>query len=326
MKSIRTQIINELKESEGQNVSGEYLGAKLGISRTMICKYIKKLREDGYEITSSPKKGYSLKSVPKLMYPEEISSGLETSLFGKNIVYYEQAGSSNDIAKTIAPESEEGTIVVVEQQTGGRGRLGRSWSSPKGGIAFSIILKPKIALATASRLTLMTGLCVANVMRTYGLDAKIKWPNDVLIDGDKVCGILTEVEAEIDTVKFVVIGIGINANVSLKDMPEEMRPNTTTMRDKLGRSIDRVDFLKKLLYEMEQQYIRFSTVPFAEIMSDISALSDTIGRRLKVVTPNRIIEGKAVGITPAGALLILKADGKTEEIIAGRCTYAGKSE
>ncbi|MBQ3621112.1 MAG: biotin--[Methanosarcinaceae archaeon] len=322
MNSIRTQIVNELKEADGKNVSGEYLGEKLGISRTMICKYIKKLREDGYEISSSPKKGYCLKSVPKLMYPEEISSGLETTLFGRNIIYYEEAGSSNDIAKSIAADSEEGTIVVVEQQTGGRGRLGRSWSSPKGGITFSIILKPKIALGAASRLTLMTGLCVANVMRAYGLNARIKWPNDVLIDGDKICGILTEVEAEIDTVKFVVIGIGINANISLRDMPEEMRENTTTIRDHLGRSIDRVDFLKKLLYEMEQQYIRFSTVPFTEILSDIVALSDTIGRSLKVVTPNRIIEGKAVGISQSGALLIRKEDGEIEEIIAGRCTYS----
>jgi len=324
MKSKRSEIINAFKAANGKAISGEELGKELGISRTMVCKYIKGLKDDGYEISSAPKKGYVLKSVPKLLYPEEILSGLKTTLFGKNIHYYDEAGSSNDIAKKMAAMAEEGTIIVVEQQTGGRGRLGRQWASPKGGIWFSTILKPRIALSSASRLTLTFGLSVAKTLREYGFNAKIKWPNDVLVDGKKVSGILTEVEAEIDTVEFVVIGIGINANMSLKDIPEELRENSTTLRDELGKSIDRVEFLQKLLFEMEQEYIRFSTQPFNEIMDEIISLSDTIGKQVTVNMPNRIVEGTVVGISKSGALLLRKADGNIEEIIAGRCIYQKK--
>ena len=321
MKSKRSEIINAFKAANGKAISGEELGRELGISRTMVCKYIKGLKDDGYEISSAPKKGYVLKSVPKLLYPEEILSGLNTTLFGKNIHYYDEAGSSNDIAKKLAPTVEEGTIIVVEQQTGGRGRLGRQWASPKGGIWFSTILKPRIALSSASRLTLTFGLSVAKTLRQYEFDAKIKWPNDVLVDGKKVSGILTEVEAEIDTVEFVVIGIGINANMSLKDIPEELRENSTTLRDESGKSIDRVEFLQSLLYNMEQEYIRFSTQPFNEIMDEIISLSDTVGKQVTVNMPNRIVEGMVVGISKSGALLLRKADGEVEEIIAGRCMY-----
>ena len=324
MKNKRAEIINAFKLANGKAVSGEELGKELGISRTMVCKYIKGLKDDGYEISSAPKKGYVLKSVPKLLYPEEILSGLKTTLFGKNIHYFDEAGSSNDIAKKMAETAEEGTIVVVEQQTGGRGRLGRQWASPKGGIWFSTIIKPRIALGAASRLTLTFGLSVAKTLRQFGFDAKIKWPNDVLVGGKKVSGILTEVEAEIDTVEYVVIGIGINANMSLKDIPEELRENSTTLRDESGKSIDRVEFLQELLFEMEQEYIRFSTRPFSEIMDEIIDLSDTIGKEVTVNMPNRIVEGIVVGISKSGALLLRKADGEIEEIIAGRCIYAKK--
>jgi BirA family biotin operon repressor/biotin-[acetyl-CoA-carboxylase] ligase len=324
MKSKRSEIINALKAAEGKAISGEELGKELGISRTMVCKYIKSLRDDNYEILSAPKKGYVLKSVPKLLYPDEILSGLKTTLFGKKIVYYEEANSSNDIAKKAAPTAEEGTIVVVEQQTGGRGRLGRQWASPKGGIWFSIILKPHIALAKASRLTLTFGLSVVKTIRMFGIDAKIKWPNDVVINGKKVSGILTEVEAEIDAVDFVVIGIGINVNMSLKDIPESLRENSTTLRDETGKTIDRVDFLQKLLFEMEQDYIRFSTQPFSEIVTDIIDLSDTIGKEVTVTMPNRIVSGIVVGISKTGALLLKRNDDVVEEIIAGRCLYSKK--
>ena len=324
MKSKRSEIINALKAADGKAISGEDLGRELGISRTMVCKYIKSLRDDNYEILSAPKKGYVLKSVPKLLYPDEILSGLKTTLFGKNIVYYEEANSSNDIAKKDALAAEEGTIVVVEQQTGGRGRLGRRWASPKGGIWFSTILKPRISLEKTSRLTLTFGLSVVKTIRMYGIDAKIKWPNDVLINGKKVSGILTEVEAEVDAVEFVVIGIGINVNMSLKDIPEDLRENSTTLRDETGQTFDRVEFLQKLLYEMEQDYIRFSTQPFSDIINEIVSLSDTIGKDVTVTMPNRIVNGVVVGISKTGALLLKRNDGAVEEIIAGRCLYSKK--
>jgi BirA family biotin operon repressor/biotin-[acetyl-CoA-carboxylase] ligase len=186
----------------------------------------------------------------------------------------------------------------------------------------SVILKPGIPIRHASRLTLVAGLAVANAIRDLGLDARIKWPNDVCINGKKVCGILTEANAEMDRVDYVVLGIGINVNMDLTDIPESLRSGSTTLKVELGRHIKRVSFLQNFLFELEQQYINFKTRPFSHILNDWLALSDTIGRDVKVITPSRIIEGKAVGVTPDGALVIRKADDTREEIIAGRCIYA----
>lgn len=322
MGDKRSQVIKALKESKGAPVSGEELGSRLGISRTMIWKYIKSLQADGYEIDSSPKRGYVLKSVPQLLYPEEIQMGLKTTLLGKKIHYFEELSSTNSTAKESALSEEEGTLVIAEMQKGGRGRLGREWVSPQGGIWMSIILKPGIPLMHASRLTLVAGLAVANVIRDLGLDARIKWPNDVRVMERKVCGILTEAKAEVDRVDYVVVGIGINVNMDLKDIPEPLREGSTTLKVELGRHVRRVKFLQDLLFELEQQYIRFKTQPFSQVLNDWMALSDTIGREVKVTTPTRIIEGKAVGMTSDGALVVKKPDNTKEEVIAGRCVYA----
>lgn len=322
MGDKRSRIIKALKDAQKSPVSGEELGLKLGISRTMVWKYIKSLQADGYEIESSPKRGYVLKSVPQLLYPEEIQMGLKTTLLGQKIHYFEEVNSTNIIAKEIAASEEEGALVIAETQKGGRGRMGREWVSPHGGIWMSVILKPGIPLRHASRLTLVAGLAVANVIRDMGLDARIKWPNDVRINGKKVCGILTEAKAEVDRVDYIVLGIGINVNMDLKDIPESFRAGSTTLKVELGKHIKRVSFLQDFLFELEQQYINFKTQPFSHILNGWLALSDTIGRDVKVTTPSRIIEGKAVGVTPDGALIIRKADDTREEIIAGRCIYA----
>ena len=322
MGDKRSRIIKALKDAQESHVSGEDLGTKLGISRTMVWKYIKSLQADGYEIESSPKRGYVLKSVPQFLYPEEIQMGLKTTLLGKKIHYYDEVTSTNSVAKEIASSAEEGTLVIAEVQKGGRGRMGREWVSPHGGIWMSVILKPGISLRHASRLTLVAGLAVANVIRNMGLDARIKWPNDVRINEKKVCGILTETKAEVDRVEYVVLGIGIDVNMDLKDIPESFREGSTTLKAEFGRHVNRVSFLQDLLFELEQQYINFKTQPFSQILNDWLALSDTVGREVKVTTPSRIIEGKAVGVTPDGALVIRKADNTKEEIIAGRCIYA----
>ncbi len=322
MGDKRSRIIKALKDAQKTPVSGEELGLELGISRTMVWKYIKSLQADGYEIESSPKRGYVLMSVPQLLYPEEIKMGLTTTLLGKNIHYFDEVSSTNSLAKDIGASEEEGTLVIAEVQNGGRGRMGREWVSPQGGIWMSVLLKPGIPLRHASRLTLVAGLAVTNVMRDLGLDARIKWPNDVRINGKKVCGILTEAKAEVDRVDYVVLGIGINANMDLKDIPDPLRSGSTTLKAELGRHVRRVQFLQDLLFELEQQYIRFKTQQFSQILNDWLALSDTIGREVKVTTPSRIIEGKAVGVTSDGALVIRKADNTKEEVIAGRCIYA----
>ncbi|MBN2110579.1 MAG: biotin--[acetyl-CoA-carboxylase] ligase [Methanosarcinaceae archaeon] len=322
MNDNKTEIIRILKGSGGRPVSGQEIGAKLGITRAMVWKYIREIRKDGYDIQSSPKVGYMLKSSPDMLYPEQIKIGLETGLIGKEILYYDEVESTNSIARSVADRYPEGTIVIAETQKKGRGRMGNEWQSLPGGISFSVILKPSIPLEYAARITLVAGLALSNSMRRLGVDARIKWPNDVLIKGKKVSGILTEVDAEVEKVEHIILGIGINANVRLNDFREEFKKNSTSLEAELGEPIDRVSFMKDLLFELEQQYIKFKTQQFANIVSEWISVSDTIGRNVTVTTPIRIIEGKAVGITNRGALLVQTRNNVREEIIAGRCRYS----
>lgn len=315
------EIMHILKEANGTPISGEELGKRLGISRAMVWKYISYLKEGGYEIESSPKKGYILKVIPDILYPEEIKNGLNTTLIGKDILYFTDIESTNNFAKLIAQEADEGTIVIAETQKKGRGRLGRNWQSPKGTINISIILKPNISLDNAARITLITGLAVTNVIRSYGLDARIKWPNDILINNKKICGILTEVNAEMEKIQFVIIGIGINANVDLNDFPAGIKEKATSLKDELNESINRVNFVQKLLYEFEQQYIKFKTQKFSNILREWITLSDTIGKEVAIMTPSKIVEGKVIGITNTGAISVKTKEGNKVNLIAGRCIY-----
>lgn len=321
MSNKRSEIINILKKSEGKSVSGEELGNRLEISRTMVWKYIKSLAKEGYEIESSPKIGYTLRSVPDLLYPDTIHMGLRSTLIGQKIHYFDELTSTNIIAKELAHNADDGTIVIAELQKSGRGRLGREWTSPRGGIWMSIILKPNISLTHASRLTLVAGIAITKIMRKLSVDARIKWPNDILINDKKVCGILTEVNAEMEQVDYVVIGIGINANVEMDKFSDDVRGVATTLLSELGRPIDRISFVQDILFELEQEYIQFITQPFSSIIDEWTSLSDTIGRQVTVTTALKMFEGKAVGITENGALIIEDSDGNREDVMAGLCIY-----
>ncbi len=317
----KTEIIRILKESNGKSISGEELGEALGISRTMVWKYIKSLQNDGYPITSSQKVGYKLDHVPDVLYSENIMSGLETRLIGRSVIYYDEVDSTNNAAKRIAKESDDGTVVISRIQKSGRGRLGRPWISPEGGIWLSIIIKPKISLEHASRLTILAGIAVTKTMRNMDVDAVIKWPNDVLINKKKVCGILTELNAEIEQIDYVIVGIGINANNEIDDFTEDLRKNSTTLKQETGNPVNQVKLVQNILTEFEQQYIRFNTQPFSSILDEWIELSDTLGKHVTIMTPTRMISGKAIAITENGSLIVRKADGISEEVIGGRCMY-----
>ncbi len=322
MSNKRLEIIKILKGSEGKAVSGEKLGNQLGISRTMVWKYIKSLVKEGYGIESSPKIGYTLTSMPDLLYPDAIRMGLRSTLIGQKIYHFDELTSTNITAKELAYDAEDGTIVIAEVQKGGRGRLGREWLSPPGGIWMSVILKPTISLAHASRLTLVAGIAISKAMRKLGVDARIKWPNDILVNGKKVCGILTEVNAEMELVDYIVVGIGINANVDMDEFSDDVRNVATTLMSELEEPIDRISFIQDVLFELEQEYIRFRTQPFSGILDEWISLSDTIGQQVSITTPHKILEGKAVGMTDDGALVVESSDGTREDVMAGLCIYA----
>ncbi len=319
--NIKDRILEKLILSKGKRVSGERLAHELSVSRTAIWKHIRELREAGYMIESSTNLGYSLVSTPDALTPGEIKAGLKTRLIGKNIQYFKETESTNIIAREIANSVEEGTVVIAESQTGGRGRLGRKWLSPEGGVWLSIILKPGIQPQYAPRITLLAGVSVAKTIRSFGLAAKIKWPNDVLINGKKVCGILTEIEAEMDMIDYCVVGIGIDANVDTESFPEDFRESSTSLKKELGKDINRVEFVQKLLLEFDALYLKFQKEEFSSILEEWRNMSATIGEYVKITTQTRTIYGEAIGVDNEGALILETGEGHLEKIVAGNCEH-----
>jgi len=319
--NIKDKVLEKLINNKGKRVSGEQLASELSVSRSAIWKHIKFLRDEGYMIDSSTNLGYSLVETPDTLNPGEIKAGLQTKVIGKEIKYFKETDSTNIIAREIAASVDEGTLVIAESQTAGRGRLGRKWISPEGGIWLSIILKPKMQPQYASRITLLAGVCVAKTIRGFGLPAKIKWPNDVLINGKKVCGILTEIGAEVDLIDYLIVGIGIDANVDTESFPEEIRDSSTSLKKETGKEINRVDFVRKLLEEFELLYLNFQKEGFPKILEEWRNMSATIGEWVKISTQARTIYGEAIGVDNEGALILETSDGQLEKIVAGNCEH-----
>ncbi len=210
---LKTKILSALKHTEGY-VSGEQLSTELGMTRSAVWKYIKALKADGYKIDSVRNKGYRLIASPDKLDEEDITNGLETTLVGKKLILLDEVDSTNEEVKRLAAQgAEDGTVVAAEHQTSGRGRFGRVWDSDNGGLYFTILLRPELPPSDIASITLAAGYGVCLAVREYsGADARIKWPNDVIIGNRKICGILTEMAAQSDRIDYVAIGIGINLN------------------------------------------------------------------------------------------------------------------
>ena len=250
------EILRVFKTRSDEYISGEDLSSMLKVSRAAIWKHIEKLRKEGYRIDAVPNLGYKLVSLPDRMLSHELQWGLDTKIIGRRIFYYEKAESTNTLAYKFAQEGlEEGTVVVAEMQTKGKGRLGREWISPKGaGVYLSCILRPRILPLEVPKITLVSAVATVKAIREFsGLNASIRWPNDILVDHKKVCGILTEMKAEQDRVDFIIVGIGINVNTSTKELPAE----ASSLKEELGRSLSRVELGKIILNQLERYYMLF---------------------------------------------------------------------
>ncbi|HET7577811.1 MAG TPA: biotin--[acetyl-CoA-carboxylase] ligase [Bacillales bacterium] len=298
-------------------VSGQALSEQLGLSRTAIWKHINELREAGYEIESVKKSGYRLKEKPNVLSAAEIRSGLKTTSFGHEVHYRESVPSTQEIAHQLAREgAHEGTIVVTEEQTGGRGRLGRPWHSPKGsGIWISLILRPHIPPAQAPQLTLLAAVGVVKGIRAAtGLECDIKWPNDILVNRKKLVGILTELQADPDQVNSVIVGMGINVNVEHQDFPDELGKIATSIRTETGREIDRADLLQHILLQIEQLYQDYLREGFhlVKLLWESNAVS--LGQVIHARTLQGSIVGKAMGLSENGFLILEDESGKRHEI------------
>lgn len=317
--STRNKILYALKEAKGRYVSGEGLARRLSLSRTAIWKQINILKGEGYKIESSSRLGYLLKSSPDLLLPSEIEYGLKTHSFGHNIYYLPKIDSTNQKAKELAfNNAVEGTVIVAEEQHGGKGRLGRVWFSPPGGIWFSFILRPQIAPSEVLKVTLLTGVAGSEAIQEIsGLKTKIKWPNDILIEGKKVAGILTEMETEADKINFVVTGIGINANIDRKSFPLAFRNTSTSLSSILGEKVDRSAIIRTFLATFEIHYAKLKSGDFSEIINLWKERSDTLGSEVKIKTLNQTIQGKAVNIDEKGALVVKLPSGEQRSIWSG---------
>jgi len=251
--------------------------------------------------------------------PNTIKNGLHTKFIGSEIRYFDEAGSTNDIAKELARKgASEGLLVLAETQTSGRGRLGRVWQSPPGGIWLSLMLRPKLTPQEAPKLTFIGAIAVAFCIRNLGLDAKIKWPNDVLVNNRKVCGILTEMEAEIDVLHYVVVGIGINTNFKKDKLPIDIQKTATTLKSELKESVNRNEFIACLLNEFERAYLVFLKKGFSPILEEWKELSCILNEDVRVYMDDKIIDGKAIDVDQASGALILKLDnGSIEKILSG---------
>lgn len=305
----------------GEVISGEAIGELLGISRAAVWKHVEALREDGYEILSSDE-GYLLKGFSGEMNELEIERRLDTEVIGGDVVVLGTTASTNEELKSLAAEgAAEGTVVVARRQVEGKGRIGKRWESPEGGLYLSVLLRPRMAPTEAQKMTLLAGLAVARALRGLGVDARIKWSNDVVIDGKKVCGVLTEMSAEENAVDYIVIGIGINANTDPGELPEEIRDDSAILRDELGGEIDLRELAASLLEEFDELYVGTQDGNFEEVLTGWKELSETLGREVLIETRRDRFVGYAVGLSRDGALVVELPDGDFRRVTGGLCRH-----
>ena len=320
---MKSKVLRLLKECD-EFISGEDLSDKFNMTRAGIWKHMNSLKEDGYVIESVSGKGYRLISSPDILNYEEIQGYLKTASIGRKIQYYESIDSTNKRAKEIANVEKEGTIIVAEEQIQGKGRLGREWISPRGkGLYMSIILKPHVDPIKVSRVTLIGAGAVNKALVNLGIKSQIKWPNDILINGKKVAGILTEISGELNMVDYLVMGIGINVNLNKSDIPKDLKDKATSINIEEGKIINRKVLMANILNEFEELYMDFkdndNISKTIEICRDKSAL---IGKEVKVIRGRETRKGKALDIGETGELIVEFETG-IENIYSGEVSIRG---
>ena len=300
-------------------VPGPKIATEIGVTRSTVWMYIEKLRALGAEIKGHPSSGYQLQKLPDILVPSLIRPELGENEIGHRIVHYFRTDSTNDVALKLAAQgAAHGTVILAEEQTAGRGRLGRSWYSEKSsGIYASIILRPPLAPAAAPVLTLMTGVATQQaVSSTTGLPVDIRWPNDLLLNGKKVCGILTEMSAELDRLHAVVLGIGLNVNH--REMPPALKEIATSLRMEGRKSYSRAQILVAMLKELERKYRLLLDEGSAAITRAWTAASTYAkGKRIRVHSGVGEFLATTLGLEPSGALRVRREDGREESLVAG---------
>jgi len=317
------KILSALRANP-DGVSGAQLAEQLGISRAAVWARIEALRQAGYAIEAGPHFGYRLVSSPDALHADDLLARLgETKAIGRDIRVFEETTSTNDVVEKLARDGvKEGVVVFAEAQTKGRGRLGRKWLSPTHqGLWFSILLRPELRPQEVTQLTIASATALRRAIKNVtGLAADIKWPNDLLIDGRKVVGILTEMSAEVDRVRHVILGIGVDVNQDVAALPPELRPIATSLKIESGAEISRAELATEILRELDFDYARIGGGKFSQLADEWETGCATIGKNVSVQMGARQIRGCAEALDDDGALLVRTEHGHLERIIGGDVT------
>ena len=321
---MKTEILKLLQNSK-ESVSGQEICNRFSVSRTAVWKVINQLKEEGYAIEAVQNKGYRILSTPDILTEAEIKSRLNTEWAGSTLSCLEETDSTNTDCKKLAEQgAKHGLLCTADTQIAGRGRRGRAWESPKGtSVSMTLLLRPEIKPNQAPQLTLVMALAVARaISRISGETCSIKWPNDILMKDKKICGILTEMSAEMDYVHYVVIGCGINVNQDM--IPEELEKIATSIKIETGKSYQRSELIAEILSDFEQLYQQFLVhADLSLFIEEYNRYLVNQGRRVRVLDPKAEFEGEALGISPNGELLVRTETGETVEVYAGEVSVRG---
>lgn len=314
-------ILRALRAGGVNGASGALLAKELGVSRAAVWNRIEELRRFGYDIEASPHAGYVLRASPDVLHGEDLLARLgPVRSIGRDIRVFAETTSTNDVVEKLARDGvAEGIVVFAESQTKGRGRLGRAWLSPAGqGLWCSVLLRPRLAPQAATQLTVITAVAVARAIEKHtGLRPGIKWPNDIVFGDRKAAGILLELGAELDHIRHVILGIGLDVNLRSADLPEELRDVVTSLSEQAGEPIDRPGLATALIQELDTVYTRFLAGDFHELSDEWMRRCVTLGRRVTLHVGDRIVAGRAEALDDEGALLLRTEHGRLERVVGG---------
>jgi BirA family biotin operon repressor/biotin-[acetyl-CoA-carboxylase] ligase len=315
------EILRALRNADDGGVSGADLSQELEVSRAAIWARIRDLRSLGYEIQASPHRGYRLMSAPDVLHADDLMARIgKTKTIGRDIRVFQETTSTNDVIERLAhDEVKEGVVVIAESQTKGRGRLGRKWISPPDkGLWFSVLLRPELRPQEATQLTVASATALRRAIEAQTeLKPGVKWPNDILVNGRKVAGILTEMHAELDRVKYVILGIGVDVNLNASDFPPEVRKAATSLKAELGRVVSRSELAVRILKELDHDYERLRAGEFEAVADEWEEHCTTIGQQVSIRVGARQIRGRAESLAEDGALLLRTEHGRLERIVGG---------
>ncbi len=315
---MRRQILMELCRHPDQYVSGKQMAELLGISRVAVWKHIEALKAEGYDIQGVSGRGYRIAELHNIIIPEHVEKNLSTRLMGRELYVFKEVDSTNQVARKLLRENRagEGAVIVAGRQTGGRGRRGRSWQSPVGGLWFSLISRPGLALPDTALLSLVFSVAISRALEKFvEQPVKIKWPNDIYINGKKVVGILLEMSGELDKAEYLITGIGINVNLPLSSLGSATG-TATSLQEENGQPLEMSSVLAETLNFLEQYYLSFLEQGFTGILKEFKARCWHLGQYIKVEANQRVLQGRNIDIDESGSLL-LDTGHKIERLTTG---------